>query len=190
MRLFILDMETLGIRDTSVVLSIGMTYIQPDERATYEDLIERGFYAKLDRKEQVNLGRTIEKSCVKWWAKQGDKAKEVLSDKGVLPFRAWHQTLYRWAKMHNFFCNETVVMSRGLVDARWAESLGETFKVPDDEQSVLKFPYYRSRDTRTALDVLCGAKGPQIEEPVQFIKHHALHDAAMDGLRLLAAFGV
>lgn len=188
-KMFVLDMETLGTSDNAVVLSIGMTYISPDENVTYRELLERGFYAKLDRKEQIERGRIVEKDTVDWWSQQGEEAREVLSSDGALPFRAWHQTLYRWAKMHGFFLPKTTVLTRGLVDGRWAESLARTFKVTDEDTSVLKFPYWRYRDVRTALDILCQGNDKLEVEAPEFVKHHALCDAAIDGLRMLKAFG-
>jgi len=56
-RIFVLDCESLGVADNSIVLSIGMTYFDEGESPTFDDLLERGYYTKCERKEQKAAGR-------------------------------------------------------------------------------------------------------------------------------------
>ena len=180
-RIFILDCESLGVADNSIVLSIGMTYFDEGESPTFDDLLERGYYTKCERKEQKAAGRIAEADTLAWWEDQGSEAREVLSNKDVLPFKRWSREFKEWLEDHE--CDDhSTIMSRGLIDERFVNTCFLSFNKPRI------FNYWQFRDTRTALDLLCGtSEGPRCDLD-GFIKHNALHDAAADALRLCIAF--
>ena len=74
----VLDIETLGSVNNSVVLSVGMVAVDSKHDYTFKELIENGYYAKLDVQSQVDSGRKIHKDTVDWWSTQGHEAKHVL----------------------------------------------------------------------------------------------------------------
>ena len=71
-----------------------------------------------------------------------------------------------------------------MIDVRWINSLCEDFSI------YPIFPYWCIRDSRTALEVLSGDPNGNITEYPGFIKHNALHDACLDGVRLIKYMGV
>ena len=62
---FIVDFETLGVTDDSVLLSVGILPC-PDISGTYtvKDLISSGLYIKFNREQQYKAGRKIDSSEV------------------------------------------------------------------------------------------------------------------------------
>lgn len=67
-----MDVETLDIRASAVVLSIGLAAF------TMSGGLVATFYTRFNRKEQENYGRTSTTSTLAWWNLQSDSAKEVL----------------------------------------------------------------------------------------------------------------
>ena len=68
-----IDIETLGLKEDCVVLSVGAV------RFSALNGVGDGVHLKLDVADQVNKGRTIDYGTVEWWSKQGDQARAVLS---------------------------------------------------------------------------------------------------------------
>ena len=185
-KMFILDCETLSTRDNAVVLSIGMTFITDMDNAntSYNELLTRGIHFKLNREEQIKKNRHISQSTVDWWKSQGDAAKTVLSSDGALPFYAYFTTLKTYLEQNGYSSKTDYVFSRGLIDQRWLDTLCEDFGVSEP-----LIPYWNFRETRTALELLTGnPNGRVFIDEKTFIKHNALHDCAMDALRLIDAF--
>ena len=61
----VLDLETLGSVNNSVILSVGMVAVDSTKDYTFDELIKDGYYAKLDVKSQVDAGRKIHKLNIK-----------------------------------------------------------------------------------------------------------------------------
>ncbi len=74
-----LDIETLGLENDAVVLSIGAVKFRLDTRDSQRTLDDpsRCFYSILDTDDQRSRGRTISDSTVEWWATQSRKARSV-----------------------------------------------------------------------------------------------------------------
>jgi hypothetical protein len=68
-----LDLETLGTRPSSIVVSIGATRFDPNSGAT-----GGRFYAVPNRIEQRMAKRTEENETLAWWARQEPEAQRVL----------------------------------------------------------------------------------------------------------------
>ncbi len=64
------DLETLGNTPYSVVPAIGAVIFTKDE---FVD----SFYQKIDVKQQLDLGLTVDASTLEWWMSQNDKAREA-----------------------------------------------------------------------------------------------------------------
>ena len=69
-----IDIETLGTKADSVVLSIGI----------YGNLNGKEFsvHKFLDAQEQIDKGRSITKSTLDFWMTQNDEARKIFSSKG------------------------------------------------------------------------------------------------------------
>ena len=69
-----LDLETLGTRPGSVILSIGMSLFGP------EGLAPSGFYMAVNRQSCLQAGLTEDDATLDWWSKQSGDAKRVIDD--------------------------------------------------------------------------------------------------------------
>jgi hypothetical protein len=67
------DLETLGTKPGSVVLSIGAVEFSPE---TGE--LGREFYAVINQQASLNIGLTKDPETVAWWKKQSLEAQKVL----------------------------------------------------------------------------------------------------------------
>jgi hypothetical protein len=186
-----IDTETLGLRENTVVLSIGCAAFRLVENGPndYAKYIEGGFHVKFSVKDQlVNWKRSTDQSTIDWWKTQEPVAQKIIKpsdedvdmESGLLLFNDWiKRSGYTWKTSY--------VWSRGTA-----------FDFPKIEhmyyQTGVKcgFNTWRIRDTRTYIDVLAGADNGQYEPqggfPRAFIKHDALHDAAMDAYRMVEIF--
>lgn len=77
-----MDIESLDVRSTAIVLSIGIVEFDPVTFA-----ISRTLHVTLDTAEQQQAGRTIGADTVRWWAQQSEAARYLLSTRGdrVMP---------------------------------------------------------------------------------------------------------
>ena len=66
------DIETLGVRTGSVVVSIGAIFFDP-----FSDKLGVPFSISLSLQEQVDKGALVDISTVKWWMDQSDEAKKA-----------------------------------------------------------------------------------------------------------------
>ena len=67
-----IDLETLGTKPDSVILSLAALKFDPYSNKEPTD----GIYIKLDVDQQVALPRTIDEDTLNWWAKQSDEIRE------------------------------------------------------------------------------------------------------------------
>ena len=80
MKNIVLDLETLGFRSTSAILSIGAVILDTETL----DVGEK-FYVMVTQRSCWEAGLTVDMSTITWWALQSDMAKTVLrstSDEG------------------------------------------------------------------------------------------------------------
>lgn len=68
-----IDLETFGVKDTAVILSIGA--VQFD---LHSGVIGSAIKLRIDPKDAMNKGMQLEVDTIKWWLLQNDKAREDL----------------------------------------------------------------------------------------------------------------
>lgn len=183
------DMETMSTKPNAVVLSLGLLAVDsksdPDEM-DFDDLVNDGIELKFDARSQVANGRHVEKDTMEWWKTQGEEAKRVLKPQPTdIPFSEIIESI------NNFFEEKNLNMKRTKFYCRG----------PDFDFSILKdlywqanaeipIKYWNVRDTRTVIDTLLGSDAKfvyKMDNPPSFIHHNALHDCAMDVLRIRRA---
>ena len=187
----IIDLETLGLRENTVVLSLGAVAFKlvAGQINNYSKLVKDGFYCKFDAKEQLTVyKRTTTESTMQWWKGQSAEAKEVLKPTpidwrmadGLNDFNSWLQKV-------GYDKKNSYVWSRGTYfDFPKLEHMYE--------QAGIECGYngWKIRDTRTYIDILTGndrgAYTPDGGNPAAFVHHNALHDAALDGYRMIEIF--
>lgn len=180
------DMETLGVSDSALILSIGVIYVKPNYDVTnFKSLVSHGINLKINHQEQLKT-RVVESDTLNWWGTQGEEAKYVLSNKDCIPIQEVYSVIKNYFKENNFDIKKDIIWSRGMIDQRWWQHFcNYTVKKEDF------LPFWRWREVRTALDVMTGSAYGfnTYQEPKEFIKHNSLHDACVDAQRMFYALG-
>lgn len=184
---FTFDLETLGIRQTSVVLSIACVPFQFENPKPFKELVKAGFYAKLSVEDQVRkYGRTIDDDTVAWWKSQGPEAKAILKPSDDdLPMKTALKQLRQWLDSQDV-SRDSYMWSRG--------NSFDFGKIEDMYANIgEKEPYnpFRVRDIRTMIDCLTGStngKAKAQSDRTGFVAHNALHDAANDSATMTDIF--
>ncbi len=65
---FMIDLETMGIRPTSAIISIGVVQFNATEQLS-------SFYTAVSLKSSIEAGMTTDQSTIDWWAKQSAVAR-------------------------------------------------------------------------------------------------------------------
>lgn len=135
-----LDIETMGFRPSSVVLTFGAIKFNPH---TLDDP-HSGIYHRLAVEEQFELGRTSDDSTLEWWGKQTESVRdEAFSDEDRISLDEFTKSL-----------NKFLVG----VDNIWAQ--GPTFDIVILEQiyaaigKPVPWQFWQVRDSRTLFKVL------------------------------------
>ncbi len=70
------DIETMGVRPTSAIVSIGAVRFDIDSDFIDTD---NAFYRVVDLDSCLRLGMTVDASTVEWWLAQGEAARGALA---------------------------------------------------------------------------------------------------------------
>ena len=167
-----LDIETLGKRPGSVILSIGAVKIRENQ------IVDR-FYRVLCAEEMEALGFTTEIETLKWWAKQSPEAiAEVFENDD-------ERHPQEVARDFALFCSafpsgeDVVVWSNGA--AFDLAHMEEFYRRLDDP---IPWHHWNQRCFRTLKSLY-----PWISTPPKFgIDHHALDDAMHQAEHMLLIF--
>ena len=184
----VLDIETLGSVNNSVVLSVGMVAVNSDHDYTFKELVENGYYAKLDVKSQVDSGRKIHKDTVDWWATQGEEAKHVLkpTDKDM-HWSKLREDMIQWLTLMGVDIHKVRCYSRGSHFDFGI--LHDLFRITGNASAdELPWRFWNIHDSKTVVLTLLDKDSWELGvEPEGFIHHNALHDAAREYLNMETA---
>lgn len=153
------DLETLDTRPSTVILSIGAVIF--DEHGILSDT---KFYRRCEWQHQLDNGRTVCESTIKWWMQQSDAARQaLLGDSVPLPV-----ALGELADMYrNHNC-----------DRIWAN--GTTFDISTLEHAYtsafrpIPWRYNAMRDMRGLRDLV---PSDLMDDVIGGDAHNALDDA-------------
>lgn len=153
-----IDLETMGLRPGSVIMSIGAAVFDLD------GTIGPTFYANIDGGSCIDAGLTVDPATRTWWSKQSVAARTALTQ-DARPLSTVAQDFGAWFKSSagKFAWGHGAAFDLPLWDAA-AHAVG--MGVP--------WHYRDIRDTRTAFD-LCLFDTKTI--PFVGVEHNALHDA-------------
>ena len=189
----VIDTETLALRDNAIVLSIAVTPFKFNEsNVTYDELVERSFFVKLDAKAQGKKGRIADAKTLKWWGEQPETSKVFAFNKSkedVEPREGLIQ-LKKFIKENTEYSrNNSYVFERGMgYDTNKLDSLCEMYGLD------CPLNLWQARELRTVNDLVGDVDNGKWElpegRPHNFIEHHALHDAALDAFRLIKMFSI
>lgn len=150
------DIETLGLQPSSVILSIGAVVF---DNISLEHIPE-DFYVELNSDQP---GRTCDKSTIEWWSKQSIKRPE-----GRLDLFEASDSLLNWTRK---------IVGAGEVEV-WAN--GTDFDITilthmyRNIQNFIPWKYNEVRDYRTLYKLFPEIKRPEMDKSK---KHNALEDA-------------
>lgn len=93
-----LDIETMGFRTTSTILTFGAVKFNPYDISQEVGAAENTtMYVRLDVDEQLNLGRTTDESTMQWWAEQSEDVQaEAFSDEDRVSLATFTSELNRF----------------------------------------------------------------------------------------------
>lgn len=150
--MLVIDIETLGTESNSVILCAAIVHFDPVEQPDFKTLKDRTLFVKFDAKEQIALGRKVEKSTLEWWNKQSDYVRSVSFDKTENDVSAKEglQIIKDYISKTPLKKNQTM-WARGSMDQCCLDSLA---KAVDIDPLVR---YNKWRDIRTAIDLLYGS---------------------------------
>ena len=171
-----LDIETLGISNNSVVMTIGAIKFNRREDIKPLEYME-SFYCRVSKESCIKLGLETNKETEEWWDKQSEESKyEIFINKNDR-----YDIKDALIKLTNFIGNSKIVWANGITfDCIILENCYKKCK--------LDFPwkYYNLRDARTIYDIgnvnlkdFCKDKNQ---------KHNALYDCYIQINALKKAF--
>src|ERR1700722_6693575 len=126
MKNYILDVETLGIESTSIVLSIALVpfEIAGDELPTFQDLCSNAHFFKLSQKDQINKGRGSCDDTIAWWSRQSKEAQKT----SYTPSNADLDPEYALAEIRSIVDpKKDILWQRGSLDQVVMDSLCRTY---------------------------------------------------------------
>lgn len=185
---FIVDVETLDVESTSVILSCAVIKFELDEVPNFNEFCKRALFVKFKAGQQINeLKRTIRPATIDWWAKQSKAAQEmsVRIYTTDLPVKDGMKLIRAYAGlMIDSSKNRHVKFwSRGALDQVTLDSLAKA-----GGEDIL-IPYNNWYDIRTAVDLLHDGKGGYVDVPgfndMVVTMHNPIHDCARDLMMLL-----
>lgn len=184
--IFIFDVETLGVESNAVVLSAALIHFDPEQRPTYQDLLNDACFVKFNAKEQLQIGRTVSKSTLDWWKSQHEYVRKISLDPNREDMNVENGMQKFYDYMSKFLnAKHQTMWARGSLDQLVIDSLAVKFGLEEITG------YNMWRDVRTAIDILYGTTNGyvDIDHPLfkrhEVIKHHPVHDCALDAIQLL-----
>lgn len=187
----IMDAESLGIADGSVVLDVSvLAYdVVADEKKTLAELLPKCRRFKLSIQDQVqNYKRTIDPDTVSWWKQQDVVVQRaVMPSAGDLTLPEFYEQFMDWVDEVKFSRRNGFCWIRGTADIAWVDSIWRDLKVKQNDRPLM---WYKIRDIRTAVDI-SGISGRlngypdnfdaliKAEWP-DFQKHNSVHDVVAE----------
>lgn len=185
--MFVFDVETLGVESNSVVLSAALLHFDPEQKPTYQQMLDGACFVKFNAREQIEqYKRTIDIGTLEWWKNQHQYARQVSFDPSSNDLTAVQGITILHNYMNKFpNANKQTMWARGSLDQLVIDSLCR--KV--DLETITTYNMWR--DVRTAVDIMYGTTNGYCEiehegfERASVIKHHPVHDCALDAMMLM-----
>lgn len=188
-----IDLETLGVWDDSVIMSMGLTIINDAAlklpHLGYKDFLSTSVEYKYDVMDQVkNYGRKIDPKTLQWWQSQGDKVNHILkkSDQDR-PLANMITDIEYYCNRHDIDIDECRIFDRNQ-----AFDIRKLHHVQQFSLSGGDFPPWDVKEVWGIETLLrftspqesrYGAIEPHSFDDPAFMYHSAKCDSALDGYR-------
>lgn len=179
----VVDLETLAVGSDAVILSLGLTCARYDDTTqTFNTLVDNGLYLKFDIKDQLKQGRRTSKRVINWWYDQHTAARQVLNpspdDVSLYDLGKYLKEFY---DKFGIDIKQSDMYDRNCFDISKLQYLFE-----QELNQDVPWNYHNTFDIPTAFrfmgfDRYAGIRVSDIEGATY---HHALHDAAVDHVRM------
>lgn len=137
------DLETLDVKPSAVILSLGAVKFDPRQKGVDPDAEKLSIRISVD--EQSLMGRTVSESTLAWWSQQSKEAQDAaFGDEGRIPL------VEAVDQFHKFVWNSERVWSQGSFDVNIMEHLYTALERP------YAWQYWQVRDSRTLFDFIDG----------------------------------
>lgn len=153
----ILDLETLGIGDAGVILSVGALLYFPEQ-----DIMHTNSW-KLNAKEQIQkYNRIVSKDVLAWWKQQEEGALRVLNPSpSDMKAEEFFEDLFEWLNIHGYRKNkdrevcwlEGTILQRGTIDHAMLANLSRDV-YGTEEVFYEHLTWKKVRDIRTIIDMI------------------------------------
>lgn len=205
-----IDLETLAWSETAVITAWSATIFNfdKDKDLTYNEILDKTFYAKLDAKDQIKrFGRTTDKDTMAWWKKQPlevqemsikSKPDDVKVDDMLVQFKDFlldnkfdFYNSYVWTRGIAYDIPKIESLIKMVADAETLNSYNEKFSGYVKNKDKYLVNTFRARDIRTFNDLIAfetvhdGKWEFPEGRPTEFVEHHAQHDIALDVMKMI-----
>lgn len=185
-----LDVQTLGLDDKCVILTLACIPFQLETENTAQELIDKGFFVKFDIEHQVkDYNRKINKDTLLWW-KNFDKEvqNDFLNKKDTnLSLTKGLAELFKYIKNSDYSFKHSFVWSH-----KSDFTIPKIVSVHNDIGLKCSFNGNMVRDSSTMLDVLTGSiDGFGNKKDLTFKGYNdrnSLHRCAIDIIRMQKTF--
>lgn len=172
-----IDLETMGTRPTSAIVSVGVTYF--DEFSIHDK-----FYTAITLTSCLEAGLTTDQSTVDWWSKQSAEAKQAWQNDQAVPLATGLKAMQSWMLIH--------ASNNGKLICPWGNGadfdlvlLKSAFNALEAEPPWM---YYNHHCYRTVKNLM-----PVVDFARKGTHHHALDDAVTQTehlQRILAKYSI
>ncbi|NIT13215.1 MAG: hypothetical protein GTN99_02925 [Candidatus Dadabacteria bacterium] len=185
MKELMVDLETLDVKPTAVVVSFAAIPFDMDKKLSFIEMVDGGhpvLYHKLAVEPQITGGRTVSASTLGWWLTQEEDARTdiALACGKENPLLDLHGPLCRFYEFAKEYECERIWGNGPSFDNAILRSLF------DDLETEFPFKYNVDRDLRTLVDMT--QESYVVETPEGMVPHHPVHDAAFQIVRAQIAW--
>ena len=185
--MFVFDIETLGKKSDSVILSMAAIYFDSTKWPSPQEMREDAFFAKFDVADQrKRLNRSMDHGTMDWWKKQSENVRKVsfVPHEMDCTFEDGYEAMRKWANSKND--PKCWVWARGNLDQLVLDDI--------EEQCGLEPIWFfnRWRDVRTAVDIFYETENgyvdvnyPGWDSKMEIYKHNPIDDCLLDAMMLM-----
>lgn len=146
--MIIFGAETLGFSSESVVLAISILCFEEKINYDYDSLVRLTTEYKLSVPDQVDIGRTVDRSTYEWWKGRTPELRNRYLSPAGISISEMVDCVNNSIKVFSDIESSPIVLSRGYLSKFVLESLYR------NNNSTLSITHKQWKETGTMLDCL------------------------------------